>query len=78
MPPKEARGDGGYRGRGARVSDIQANRSDTFTLQASDVKSFNRLLNDLSTYLNGNGQQQTVVYIPRSIQRILEAGKTKN
>ena len=59
-----------------KVSDIQANRSGTFTLQASDVKSFNRLLNDLSTHLNSNGQQQTVVYIPRSIQRILETDKT--
>ncbi|CAF1292757.1 unnamed protein product [Didymodactylos carnosus] len=58
------------------VSDIQANRSGIFTLPASDVKSFNRLLNDLSKHINSNRQQQMVVYIPRSIQGILETDKT--
>jgi hypothetical protein len=59
----------------AKVQDIQANRSGTFTIYTSDVKSFNYLLNNLSMHLNDIQDQPTVVYIPRSIQRILEVEK---
>ena len=53
-----------------KISDIQQNRSGTFTIFARDVNSFNCLLNDLTSTLTTNGQAGATIYIPRSIQRI--------
>ncbi|CAF1296399.1 unnamed protein product [Rotaria sp. Silwood1] len=58
-----------------KVSNIQVNRPNTFTLYANDVKSFNRLLNDLTSIIQDNDKQCSSIYIPRSIQRILENNK---
>ncbi|CAF5208443.1 unnamed protein product, partial [Rotaria magnacalcarata] len=40
------------------------------TLYASDVSSFNRLLNEFTIILAANGQQAAKIFVPRSIQRI--------
>ena len=40
-----------------------------------DVKSFNRLLSDVTTIIKTNTDKQAVIYIPKSIQRILENNK---
>lgn len=53
-----------------KLNDIQLSRSGAFTLYAADVKSFNRLLNDLSAILSTKGQKTAKMYVPRSIQRI--------
>ena len=53
-----------------RIGDIQLSRTGTFTLYASDVSSFNRLLNDFTSILATNGQQGAKIFVPRSIQRI--------
>lgn len=53
-----------------RISDIQLSRSGIFTLYAADVKSFNRLLNELTPILATNGQATAKIYVPRSIQCI--------
>ncbi|CAF0819288.1 unnamed protein product [Adineta ricciae] len=58
-----------------KITDIQLGRSGNFTLYAYDVKSFNRLLNDLTTTLAANGQTDVKVYVPRSIQRIKDTEK---
>ncbi|CAF2792908.1 unnamed protein product [Rotaria sp. Silwood2] len=58
-----------------KISDIQTNRPNSFTLYPEDVKSFNRILNDLSSTIQAKENQRVVVYIPRSIQRILENNK---
>jgi hypothetical protein len=59
-----------------RLTDIQLSRAGIFTLYAADVKSFNRLLNDLPPLLASNGQPaQSKVYVPRSIQRIKDTDK---
>jgi hypothetical protein len=58
-----------------KMTDIQANRAGSFTLYATDVKSFNRLLTELPIILADNGHQQATVYIPRTIQRILDTDK---
>jgi len=55
---------------GIKMADIQLARSGNFTLYASDVQSFNRLLNELTSILSNNGQPAAKVYVPRSIQRI--------
>jgi hypothetical protein len=57
------------------VLNIQANRSNTFTLYGNDVKSFKRLLDELSTIIQTNENKCSSVYIPRSIQRIMESNK---
>ncbi|CAF3808978.1 unnamed protein product [Rotaria sp. Silwood1] len=57
------------------MSDIQLNRAGTFTLYASDVTSFNRLLNDFTSILSSNGQAATKLYVPRSIQRVKDTEK---
>ncbi|CAF0992945.1 unnamed protein product [Adineta steineri] len=58
-----------------KISDIQTNRPNSFILYPEDVKSFNRIINDLSSTIQSNENQRVVVYIPRSIQRILENNK---
>ncbi|CAF2690591.1 unnamed protein product [Rotaria sp. Silwood2] len=58
-----------------RMSDIQLNRAGIFTLYASDVKSFNLLLNDFTSILSTNGQPAAKVYVPRSIQRVKDTEK---
>ncbi|CAF5025883.1 unnamed protein product, partial [Rotaria sp. Silwood1] len=50
-------------------------RTGNFTLYASDVSSFNRLLNELIPILATNGQATAKIYVPRSIQRIKDTGK---
>ena len=58
-----------------KISNIQSNRSNSFTIYAADVKSFNRILNDLSLTIQTIENLNAVVYVPRSIQRILENNK---
>lgn len=58
-----------------RISDIQLSRTGIFTLYASDVSSFNRLLNDFTSILTANGQPAAKIYVPRSIQRIKDTEK---
>ncbi|CAF1420975.1 unnamed protein product [Rotaria magnacalcarata] len=53
-----------------KIHDIQLSRSGSFTLYASDVTSFNRLLNEFTLILAANGQQTAKIFVPRSIQRI--------
>ena len=52
------------------IGDIQLSRAGIFTLYASDVSSFNRLLNEFTSILAANGQPSAKIYVPRSIQRI--------
>ncbi|CAF1556770.1 unnamed protein product, partial [Rotaria sordida] len=52
------------------VCDIQLCRSGIFTLYATDVNSFNRLLNDFTQILAANGQITAKIFVPRSIHRI--------
>ncbi|CAF1323168.1 unnamed protein product [Rotaria sordida] len=58
-----------------RVMNIQANRSNSFTLYANDVKSFNQLLVELPNVIQTNEKKCSSVYIPRSIKRIMENNK---
>jgi len=58
-----------------KLSNIQLSRSGMFTLYATDVKSFNRILNDFASILATNGQAGAKVYVPRSIQRIKDTEK---
>ena len=58
-----------------KITDIQLSRTGIFTLYSADVKSFNRLLNDLTAILESNGQASAKVYVPRSIQRITDTEK---
>ncbi|CAF2127834.1 unnamed protein product [Rotaria magnacalcarata] len=58
-----------------RVNDIQLSRTGMFTIYASDVSSFNRLLNEFTAILATNGQTSTKLYVPRSIQRIKDTDK---
>ncbi|CAF5017458.1 unnamed protein product, partial [Rotaria socialis] len=53
-----------------KIHDIQLSRAGSFTLYASDVSSFNRLLNEFTTILAANGQPTAKIFVPRSIQRI--------
>ncbi|CAM4823918.1 unnamed protein product [Rotaria magnacalcarata] len=53
-----------------KIHDIQLSRAGSFTLYASDVSSFNRLLNEFTIILAANGQQAAKIFVPRSIQRI--------
>lgn len=58
-----------------KILNIKANRPNVFTIYPKDVKSFNQLLNELSTTIQTNENQHSAVYIPRSIQRIMENNK---
>lgn len=58
-----------------KISNIQANQQKSFTLYSMDVKSFNRLLNDVTAIIQTNTNKQAVIYIPKSIQRILDNNK---
>ncbi|CAF1145172.1 unnamed protein product [Rotaria sordida] len=58
-----------------RVLDIQRSRSGIFTLYATYVNSFNRLLNDFTQILAANGQTTIKIFVPRSIQRIKDTEK---
>lgn len=58
-----------------KLNDIQLNRAGTFTLYAYDVKSFNRLLNDLPKLLTTNNAPTPKLFVPRSIQRIKDTEK---
>ncbi|CAF4070041.1 unnamed protein product [Rotaria sp. Silwood1] len=58
-----------------KISNIQENRQKSFTLYPTDVKSFNCLLNDLTVIIQTNTNQQAIIYIPKTIQRILENNK---
>ena len=53
-----------------RISDIQLSRAGIFTLYATDVSSFNRLLNEFTLILATIGQGAAKIFVPRSIQRI--------
>jgi hypothetical protein len=58
-----------------KVHNIQLNRTGTFTLYTTDIKSFNKLLNDLTNALDMNNIKGTKVYVPRSIQKIQDTEK---
>jgi hypothetical protein len=58
-----------------KLCDIQLSRTGTFTLYALDVKSFNRLLNDLPATLTANNHPTAKIFVPRSIQRIQDTEK---
>jgi len=53
-----------------KISDIQLGRSGNFTIYSTDVKSFNCLLNDLTSILSNKGEKAAKIYVSRSIQRI--------
>lgn len=58
-----------------QVHNIQLGRNGTFTVYAKDVKSFNRLLNDLTPILANNGTTTAKVFVPRSIQKVQDTEK---
>ena len=58
-----------------KLNNIQLARNGNFTIYANDVKSFNQLLNELSTTLTNNGSPSTKVYVPRSIQKVQDTEK---
>lgn len=58
-----------------KIADIQLARSGAFTLYTSDVKSFNRILNELASILSNIGKPGAKIYVPRSIQRIKDTEK---
>ncbi|CAF3132770.1 unnamed protein product [Rotaria sp. Silwood2] len=58
-----------------QVSHQQLSRSGIFTLYATDISSFNRLLNEFSNILIANGELSASLYVPRSIQRIKDTEK---
>lgn len=58
-----------------KLSDIQLSRAGSFTLYASDVRSFNCLLNDCTSIFTTNGQPNAKIYVPRSIQKIKDTEK---
>lgn len=60
---------------GVKIRDIQGSRTGIFTIQASDVQSFNKLLNELQTTMSSNGHGSAKVFVPRSIQRIKDTEK---
>jgi len=53
-----------------KVHDIQLSRSGIFTIYASDVNPFNRILNEFTSILAANDQALAIIYVPRSIQQI--------
>ncbi|CAF5010558.1 unnamed protein product [Rotaria sp. Silwood1] len=46
-----------------------------FTIYASDVYSFSKILNDFTTVLTDNGQSPAKIFVPRSIQKIKDTEK---
>ena len=52
-----------------KVNDIQLSRAGAFTLYASDVSSFNRLLNDFTSIVSANGHPGAKIFVPRSIHK---------
>jgi len=58
-----------------KLNNIQLARNGNFTIYANDVKSFNQLINELSTILNNNGSPSTKVYVPRTIQKVQDTEK---
>ncbi|CAF1414788.1 unnamed protein product [Adineta steineri] len=52
------------------VLDIQLSRAGAFTIYASDVDSFNRLLNEFTGILVTPGHPTAKIYVPRLVQRI--------
>lgn len=60
---------------GVTIRDIQGSRTGIFTIQASDVQSFNKLLNELQATMISNGHGSAKVFVPRSIQRIKDTEK---
>jgi hypothetical protein len=58
-----------------KVENIQLNRTGTFTLYTADIKSYNKLLNDLTPALDMNSFPGTKLYVPRSIQKIQDTEK---
>ena len=54
-----------------KLNNIQLARNGNFTIYANDVKSFNQLLNDLSTTLTSNGSPSTKVKSIISIKALL-------
>lgn len=58
-----------------KISNIQSNRPNSYILYPDDIKSFNTILNDLSSIIQTKENQHAVVYIPRSIQRVIEKNK---
>ena len=59
----------------SKLSDIKLNRTGTFTLYALDVKSFNRMLNDLPAILTIDNHPQAIIFVPRSIQLVQDTEK---
>ena len=57
------------------IRNIQLGRTGAFTIQAGDYKTFNRLLNELTTAMASKGHESTKVFVPRSIQRIKDTEK---
>ena len=58
-----------------RIFDIQLRRTGIFTLYATDVKLFNRLLNEFTSILTSNSQPSAKLYVPPFIQRTKETDK---
>ncbi|CAF0793248.1 unnamed protein product [Didymodactylos carnosus] len=57
-----------------KLTNIQSNKNNTFTIFASDVNSYDRILRDLAKQKFDN-ENDVKVYIPRSIQKVLDADK---
>ncbi|CAF1086671.1 unnamed protein product [Didymodactylos carnosus] len=57
-----------------KLINIQSNKNNTFTIFASDVNSYNRILRDLAKQKFDN-ENDVKVYIPRSIQKVLDTDK---
>ena len=58
-----------------KVNDIQLSRAGAFALYASDVSSFNRLLNDFTSIVSVNCHPGAKIFVPRSIQRVKDTEK---
>ena len=58
-----------------QVTNIHADKTNFFTIYVNDVKSFNQILNDLTLIIQPSENRTSTIYIPRSIQRILENNK---
>ena len=58
-----------------RISDTHLSRIGAFTVHASDVDSFNWLLNEFTAILATNDRASAKSYVPRSVQRIKDTDK---
>ena len=58
-----------------KISNIQSSRTGSITIQASDIKSFNKILNEFQVFLSNNGHAAAKLFVPRSIQRIKDTEK---